>query len=266
MYLFFFTMHDGRYFDKTVREKKLIISWNNGFLIQYKKNILIVSNIIQIFNLKKLIEMEINPANILKKKIKFIFFNKVCIHYLIKNEININPTNFYNNFELYNLSKILLIELLFKKKIINYYKKNIEFVIYDYICNDENFLLSYTILSLKITHTPTCIVFDFQFKDLIIAVEIACIKFEELSNSNNDMFLINNNLIFNITNFSKWNIFTLIAENDINSNYKILINSKNKYDFTQEKNVIVYFNTNDQYDNHYLNLIIKTDDKPFIFL
>lgn len=228
-----------------------IVEYKYGYIIFNQNEIVLVSYTWKIYSLNKFF-LKNNKAKLVKFRPGF----KISwIKYFVFSVEKIN--NIKNDTPLYiNFNSIIVESLINNKKIINYFKKKIEFCTYDYTYGEitsKHIIETVEIIYEKEIHIK------FDIKDAIIAVWIAFIKINSIENTK--AYLIHDNKI-NITDWEEFTTLFYIANNDIKYN-TIIINSEN--DLTNEKNIITYCNTNDKYEDYYLYQIIKKTHKlPFV--
>lgn len=193
-----------------------------------------------------------------KKLVESLFYKCVILDHTHK--INWNATNtakIYKNDRLRDWLEQVILDS-YGTHVINYFKKEIEPIAYDYAFKDSEFLDKYWVNNIRVEHLKREIRLVFPKSEIVAACVLAETKLSALNTDESAIVKVwDEKVEFKTT----WELIAKALKILKSKPYaRISINSSN-YDLTREKGIIVYYNTNDEYHNALLDEIL--DDSPY---
>jgi hypothetical protein len=122
----------------------------------------------------------------------------------------------------------------------------ISFTVHDCVYFEKDF---YTINSITVRHMENKIIVNFLKKDVIAGINISLLKYSEIDTEDKSITLDN-------VEISEYEELELLEFAYKYENIDIIISGEG-YNFLKEKQIIAYFDTNYEYDGHYLNKILN---------
>lgn len=144
---------------------------------------------------------------------------------------------------------------------LDYNKKKIEFCVYEYPYENDK-LKFYKIREIEICHSESKIEIIFSKKDAIIGVGICLTKFSQIApiiQLDTSLFLSYNNKELNMP-LDKDIILEKISKL---GKEKIKLYLTSKYNLLSQKNIIAYYNLDDEYEDTTLEEILNQVGTPF---